>query len=106
MRTFIDNDVTQIVSAVDLVDSTGLAVQLLTVFFNIGKKKNFYYSQFHLFFKFLVAVIAITLCFFVLWLSFTANVNENAWEFGVLRAIGLNVIFFKNNKNQYSKKKI
>lgn len=30
------------------------------------------------------------LCFFVLWLSFTANVNENAWEFGVLRAIGLN----------------
>lgn len=24
-------------------------------------------------------------------LSFTANVHENAWEFGVLRAIGLNV---------------
>jgi ABC-type antimicrobial peptide transport system permease subunit len=31
------------------------------------------------------------LCFFILWLSFTANIHENAWEFGVLRAIGLNV---------------
>lgn len=31
------------------------------------------------------------MCFFILWLSFTANVEENAWEFGVLRAIGLNV---------------
>ncbi len=30
------------------------------------------------------------LAFFILWLSFTANVNENAWEFGVLRALGLN----------------
>ena len=25
------------------------------------------------------------------WLSFTRNVQENAWEFGVLRAIGLKV---------------
>jgi hypothetical protein len=31
------------------------------------------------------------MCFFLLWLSFTANVEENAYEFGVLRAIGLNV---------------
>eukprot|EP00770_Monocercomonoides_exilis_P012226 MONOS_12168.1-p1 / transcript=MONOS_12168.1 / gene=MONOS_12168 / organism=Monocercomonoides_exilis_PA203 / gene_product=FtsX domain-containing protein / transcript_product=FtsX domain-containing protein / location=Mono_scaffold00655:21283-24749(-) / protein_length=1035 / sequence_SO=supercontig / SO=protein_coding / is_pseudo=false len=34
-------------------------------------------------------VIAIILCFFVLWISFTANVRENGWEFGVLRSIGL-----------------
>ncbi|KAH7820045.1 putative permease family protein [Monocercomonoides exilis] len=34
-------------------------------------------------------VIAIVLCFFVLWISFTANVRENGWEFGVLRSIGL-----------------
>ncbi|KAA6395290.1 MAG: putative permease family protein [Streblomastix strix] len=34
-------------------------------------------------------VIAILLCFFVLWISFTANVRENGWEFGVLRSIGL-----------------
>jgi hypothetical protein len=31
------------------------------------------------------------MCFFILWLSFTANVEENMWEYGVLRAIGLNV---------------
>jgi hypothetical protein len=31
------------------------------------------------------------MCFFILWLSFTANVRENAWEFGVLRSIGVNV---------------
>jgi ABC-type lipoprotein release transport system permease subunit len=36
-------------------------------------------------------VIAVILCFFVLWLSFIANVKENSWEFGVLRAVGLNV---------------
>ena len=36
-------------------------------------------------------MIAVVLCFFVLWLSFTANVNENSWEFGVLRAVGLDV---------------
>lgn len=36
-----------------------------------------------------VAVIAMTLCFFILWLSFTANVKENSWEFGVLRSLGL-----------------
>jgi len=25
----------------------------------------------------------------MLWLSFTANIRENAWEYGVLRALGL-----------------
>ena len=28
-------------------------------------------------------------CFFMLWLSFTANIRENSWEYGVLRALGL-----------------
>ncbi|KNE73088.1 hypothetical protein AMAG_17243 [Allomyces macrogynus ATCC 38327] len=37
----------------------------------------------------IVALVGILLSFFVLWLSFTANLRENAWEFGVLRAIGL-----------------
>jgi len=27
------------------------------------------------------------MCFFILFLSFTANVHEHAWEFGVLRAL-------------------
>ncbi len=38
-----------------------------------------------------VTTVAMLLCFFVLWISFTSNVSENSWEFGVLRAIGLNV---------------
>lgn len=42
---------------------------------------------------FLVALVGVILSFFVLFLSFTANIRENSWEVGVLRAIGLNVSF-------------
>ncbi|KAI9220627.1 hypothetical protein BC828DRAFT_383053 [Blastocladiella britannica] len=38
---------------------------------------------------YVVAFVGILLSFFVLWLSFTANLRENAWEFGVLRALGM-----------------
>jgi ABC-type antimicrobial peptide transport system permease subunit len=41
-----------------------------------------------------VAIIGVLLSFFVLLLSFTANIRENSWELGVLRAIGLNVRIF------------
>lgn len=37
------------------------------------------------------SVIAMILCFFVLFLSFSSNVKDNSWEFGVLRAVGLSV---------------
>jgi ABC-type antimicrobial peptide transport system permease subunit len=40
-------------------------------------------------FYYFFGVVSISLCFFVLWISFTANVRENSWEFGVLRSIGL-----------------
>ena len=40
-------------------------------------------------FYIIFGVISIILCFFVLLISFTANVRENGWEFGVLRSIGL-----------------
>jgi len=30
------------------------------------------------------------LTFFLILVSFVANVRENSWEFGVLRAVGLN----------------
>jgi len=73
LRNFIKDNLTQLIDTADLVGATQIAVTLLTLFFN------------------LVAVISVVLCFFVLWLSFTANVNENSWEFGVLRALGLNV---------------
>ncbi|KAK2953542.1 putative permease family protein [Blattamonas nauphoetae] len=35
------------------------------------------------------SILAIIMCFFVLWISFISNVRDNAWEFGVLRSIGL-----------------
>lgn len=54
-----------------VVASTATATDLLNLFFTV------------------VGLIAMILCFFILLLSFTSNVNENAWEFGVLRAIGL-----------------
>jgi len=53
------------------LNSTQIAVDMLDMFF------------------YTVAILSIILCFLVLWLSFTANVNENSWEFGVLRSIGL-----------------
>jgi ABC-type antimicrobial peptide transport system permease subunit len=88
LRNFVDDDLTQVIDTVSLVDSTKVALDLLTLFFNLGKIQR---ESLCLIFGILVAVIAVILCFFVLWLSFTANVRENAWEFGVLRAVGLNV---------------
>lgn len=44
----------------------------------------------------LVAAISLILSFFLILVSFVSNIKENAWEFGVLRAIGL-------NKNQMSR---
>lgn len=41
-------------------------------------------------FVIIVGTIALTLSFFLLLISTTANIKENLWEFGVLRAIGLN----------------
>jgi ABC-type antimicrobial peptide transport system permease subunit len=40
-------------------------------------------------FYLIVGIIALVLAFFLLWISFSSNVRENSWEFGVLRAIGL-----------------
>jgi ABC-type antimicrobial peptide transport system permease subunit len=36
-----------------------------------------------------IGAIAFTIAFFMLLVSTTANIRENQWEFGVLRAIGL-----------------
>ena len=38
----------------------------------------------------IVAAISLILSFFLILVSFVSNIQENAWEFGVLRAIGLN----------------
>ena len=71
LRNFISDSFTIVLDTIDLLSTTNVATVLLLLFFNV------------------VAIIAATLCFFVLWLSFTANIKENSWEFGVLRAIGL-----------------
>ena len=41
-------------------------------------------------FFYIVAALAAVLCFFMLYITFEATVRDNAWEFGVLRALGLN----------------
>jgi len=71
IRNFIKDDFTIVFNVPELIQSVHTAVDLLNIFFGI------------------VAVITVVLCFFGLWLSFDANVRENSWEFGVLRAIGL-----------------
>uniref|UniRef100_A0A6B2KXA1 ABC3 transporter permease C-terminal domain-containing protein n=1 Tax=Arcella intermedia TaxID=1963864 RepID=A0A6B2KXA1_9EUKA len=71
LKIFIQDDLIFISNTKDILQSTDTAILILNVFFYI------------------VALIIITLCFFLLFVSFTTNVNENAWEFGVLRAIGM-----------------
>jgi len=39
-----------------------------------------------------VSFIAISLSFFFTVIQFTSTIKENSWEFGVLRAIGMNKI--------------
>jgi len=71
LRTFIQDERTVLVDTNQVLAGAELASSIILMFFNV------------------ISVIAIVLCFFLLWLSFTANVRENAWEFGVLRAVGL-----------------
>lgn len=73
LRNYLDSDFSSINDVLDVISGTTTATTVLMGFFNV------------------VAVIAVVLCFFILMLSFTANVRENSWEFGVLRAIGLSV---------------
>ena len=60
-----------------LIDVPGLIEQTNSTIFYIN------------IFSLAVGAISIILSFFLVLVSFTANVRENSWEFGVLRAIGL-----------------
>lgn len=71
LYTYVSDDTMWIIDTNGFKDMVDMAVGMLDVFFLV------------------VALLAGFLCFFVLWLSFTANVNENAWEFAVLRSVGL-----------------
>ncbi|KAL0483814.1 hypothetical protein AKO1_014032 [Acrasis kona] len=73
LRSMVNSDFTILQDVNDIKASTHTATTVLLGFFDI------------------VAAIAVLLCFFMLTVSFTANVKENSWEFGVLRSIGLSV---------------
>merc|ERR1712070_319113 len=66
LRTFFSSDQVQAIDTRTLIDSISVATDLMNLFFQV------------------VGIIAMIMCFFILWLSFTANIMENAWEFGVL----------------------
>eukprot|EP01090_Pellita_catalonica_P023075 TRINITY_DN9248_c0_g1_i1.p1 TRINITY_DN9248_c0_g1~~TRINITY_DN9248_c0_g1_i1.p1 ORF type:complete len:456 (-),score=52.96 TRINITY_DN9248_c0_g1_i1:271-1509(-) len=72
LKNFITDDLVQVIDTEVIVDTFAYSIYLVLFFFYIASG------------------IAVVLCFFVLWVSFTANVRENAWELGVLRAVGLN----------------
>jgi ABC-type antimicrobial peptide transport system permease subunit len=73
LRNFLKSDRIQLTDTAEIITATDTAITILNLFFNV------------------VAMIVLILCFFTLLVSFTSNVNENAWEFGVLRSLGLNV---------------
>ena len=71
INSFISNTQGTVINLRSQVAQTALASSLILLFFDV------------------VAVVGLIFSFFVLWLSFTANVRENSWEYGVLRAVGL-----------------
>ena len=72
LRNYFLNDLTMLYDTQGLVDASQQAFYFINLFYLI------------------VAVISIVLSFFLILVSFISNVKENSWEFGVLRAIGLN----------------
>ena len=71
IRNFFQSDDYTLIDVQALKETANLTVVLMEIFFIA------------------VGVIAFILAFFLLWTSFTANVQENSWEYGVLRSIGL-----------------
>ncbi len=72
LRNVINDDSIQAINVKGLVEATSVASNAMLIFFNV------------------VAVINSVLSFFLLWLSFDANVRYNGWEVGVLRSLGVN----------------
>jgi ABC-type antimicrobial peptide transport system permease subunit len=71
VRTFFRDDTTMMFDVIDLLGVMELTVLVMEMFFLF------------------VGALALVLAFFLLWTSFSSNVRENSWEYGVLRAIGL-----------------
>ena len=71
IRSYFRDDLTLLLDRKDIHDSVVSNLALFQIFVGI------------------VGFISLTLSFFLLLISTTANIKENLWEFGVLRAIGL-----------------
>ena len=71
VRAYFRDDLTMLVDRQVLLRSINSTLTLFQVFVTI------------------VGAIALILAFFLLLISTTSNIKENLWEFGVLRAIGL-----------------
>lgn len=67
MKIIYSDDSVIALNVKGLVAATSTATSAMIIFFNV------------------CAIINTVLSFFLLWLSFDANVRENSWEFGVLR---------------------
>ena len=70
LRNFLDDSM-QTLNVKGLVASTSTASNAMLIFFNV------------------VAIINSVLAFFLLWISFDANVRFNGWEVGVIRSLGV-----------------
>ena len=71
LMNFFLSDFTILLDVVEIQETTATAV--------------FYISLFNI----IIGGMASILTFFFTLISFVANVKENSWEFGVLRAIGV-----------------
>jgi hypothetical protein len=71
LRNVLPDNGIVILNVKGLVEATQTASNAIIIFFNV------------------VAIINSIISFFLLWLSFDANVRENSWEFGVLRSLGV-----------------
>ena len=71
IRAFFRDDLTLLLDRKEIHDSVQSNLDLFQVFVGV------------------IGFIALTLSFLLLLISTTANIKENLWEFGVLRAIGL-----------------
>lgn len=78
LRNYLDSDLIQIYEVDSIIEGTDSAFTLINLFYII------------------IAVVTIILTFFLILVSFITNVRENQWEFGILRAIGLNKMLLFN----------
>jgi hypothetical protein len=107
LRTFFKSDKTQAVNTWSLIATMDQAIEIMNLFFQLvgaiamvrcttawanTRASRIDENASRVGSSLISFVLPVQIMsFFILWLSFTANVEENMWEYGVLRAIGLNV---------------